>query len=307
MNKKYIIPYKNPDLDGTACAFGYAEYLNKIGIESQAIIYGHMHREAKFVFDKFKIEDIARGEEVNITDKDIVVVDASDIRGLSEVIKPEQVVEIIDHRKVHEANTFPNAKVQIELVGSVATLVAEKYFKNNVKISKSSSALLLFAIVSNTINFQSNITTERDVKIAKWLKTKFAFDNKHIKQIFIFKSQFTKPLKETIDDDFATFDFNNNKIGVAQLEIVDVDRFIKKNVSSINKVLEELKKEKSLDYVFMSFIDVEKAFNRYVVLDDEMQLMLEKILKIKFTNHLARRENIMMRKETIPLLKDYFN
>ncbi len=99
MNKKYIIPYKNPDLDGTACAFGYAEYLNKIGIESQAIIYGHMHREAKFVFDKFKIEDIARGEEVNITDKDVVVVDASDIRGLSEVIKPEQVVEIIDHRK----------------------------------------------------------------------------------------------------------------------------------------------------------------------------------------------------------------
>jgi len=53
-----------------------------------------------------------------------------------------------------------------------------------------------------------------------------------------------KPLKETIDDDFATFDFNNNKIGVAQLEIVDVDKFIKKNVSSINKVLEELKKRK---------------------------------------------------------------
>jgi len=172
--KLLVTSYKNPDLDGTACAFSYAEFLRKSGKDVVAAVFGKPHREAQFVLNKFNIPALENAEKVVNNVDGIIIVDASDLRGLSDRIQPEKVVEIIDHRKIHEANKFPNAKAQIELVGSAATLIAEKFYKNKTTISQESAALLFSAIVSNTINFQANVTTERDHKMADWLKTKFS-------------------------------------------------------------------------------------------------------------------------------------
>jgi hypothetical protein len=68
------------------------------------------------VLDKFNISALEKAEEV------VSNVGASDLRWLSEKIQLEKVVEIIDHRKIHEADKFLNAKAKIELVGSAATL-----------------------------------------------------------------------------------------------------------------------------------------------------------------------------------------
>ena len=190
--KLLVTPYKNPDLDGTACAFGYAEFLRKNGKDVVAAVFGKPHREAQFVIDKFNIPALENAEEVVNNVGGIIIVDASDLRGLSDKIQPEKVVEIIDHRKIHEAEKFPNAKAQIELVGSAATLIAEKFYNNKTTISPESAELLFSAIVSNTINFQANVTTERDHKIANWLKTKFSLPDNYVHEMFSDKSQFKK-------------------------------------------------------------------------------------------------------------------
>ncbi len=118
MKKIFITGYNTLDLDGSSCAFAYAELLRKQGKDAAAGIFETLKKEAEFVFKKFKITPLEDANKL-VKNSDVILVDASDLK-ISSKIKPEQVIEIIDHRKLHEAHKFPNAKVQIELIGAAA-------------------------------------------------------------------------------------------------------------------------------------------------------------------------------------------
>ena len=61
-------------------------------------------------------------------------------------------------------------KYKIEEVGAAATLVAEKYKLFNYEISRNAAILLYYGIISNTVNLNSKITTDRDRKMVEWFK-----------------------------------------------------------------------------------------------------------------------------------------
>ena len=302
--KLLVTPYKDPDLDWTACAFGYAEFLHKNNKNAIAGVFWTPHRESQFVQKKFNIPDFLNAENIINNIDWIIIVDSSDLRSLSNQIHPEKVIEVIDHRKVHEAHNFPNAKVQIELVGSAATLIAEKFHKSKTAISQEAAAFLFSAIISNTINFQANVTTERDHNMADWLKTKFPLPENYIHEMFFDKSQFNKTLKEIFLDDFATFHFNNHNLGIVQLEIVNVNNLVEKNLVEIKKILEEVKKERSVELIFLTCIDLEGAFNQIIVVDESTENLVKEALKVTFENGVTKRDGILMRKEIVPLIKE---
>lgn len=302
--KILITSYKNPDLDGVACTYAYTEFLYATCKDVVGAISGSPHIEAQFVLDKFNIPSLENAEKIINNIEQIILVDTSDIKSLSDQIQSHKVIEIIDHRKVNEANKFPNAKIQIDLVGAASTLIAEKFYNSQVRISPESAALLFSAIISNTINFKANTTTPRDRKMANWLKTKFSFPKNYVKEMFTYKSKFKKNLRETITDEFVIFNFKGLCLGIAQLEIINVDEFTKFNIIEIKKILKELKKEKSLDFIFLTCIDLEKAFNTIIIIDDATSNLLSQILKVNFENGIARRNGIIMRKEITPLIQD---
>jgi inorganic pyrophosphatase/exopolyphosphatase len=298
-----VTSYSNPDLDGTASAIGYAEFLRKNNKDAIVAIFGKPHREAQFALRTFNIPTPLSAEKLIPDVNKIVIVDASSMTGLVTSIDPCKVIEIIDHRKSHDAYEFSNAKIQIEQVGSAATLVAERFYNSKTEISEASAALLFSAIVSNTINFKAKVTTERDHKMADWLKTKFFIPNNYVYEMFADKSKFNIPLKDVIIEDFAPIKLSVN-FGIAQLEIINVEDFIKKNLAELKSILLSLKKERKTDVLFLTCIDIEKGFNMLVVVDDRTKNMLEKVLKVKFSGDIARCEGIMMRKEMFPLIKE---
>lgn len=304
MEQKILVTgYVNPDLDATACAFGYAEYLQKTGRPAVAGVFGVPHKEAEFVLSFFHIPRPEDAGRLKGDDVPVVLVDASDLNGLPDELKPAQVIEIIDHRQVHQAEQFPHAKVQLELVGSAATLIAEKFFTNQVEISVQAAALLYSAIISNTVNFQANVVTDRDRKMAGWLATKVDLPSDYIHQMFAAKSQLTKSVKEELVDDLATFVFNGHSVGVAQLEIIEAGTFVTSRRAEVLKALPEIKAELQLEYLFLTAIDLEQATNTFVVADTAAQALLEKALGVTFSNGIANRAGIMMRKTIVPLVK----
>lgn len=303
-NKKILVTsLLNPDIDGTACSLAYAEFLNKTGYDAIAGIFGVPHREAQFVLDKFNIK-INRLESLPKGYEDIILVDASDPEALPKLIKPEQVIEIIDHRRTIAVEKFINAKIQIELVGACATLIAEKFRENNLPIYREAAILLYPAIISNTINFQGKLTTERDKNVAEWLTKQTEIPENFIHEMFAAKSNITKPLRKIILEDLKTFQFKNIKLGIAQLEIINTNLFIKNNLPEILKILIEIKKQKSLDYIFLNGLDLEGAGNTFAAVDDNIIKLLESILNIKFNNQLARSNRLIMRKEITPLIQN---
>lgn len=305
MTEKIVVTsYTEPDLDGFSCAMAYAEFLNKTGVPAVVRIFGTPHIEATYLLQKFgfSIEE----DKTAPLDK-VVLVDASELRDLDQFIRPENVVEVIDHRKFNDSASFKNAKIQIEFVGSAATLIAEKFYKNDIDISVPAATLLYGAIVSNTLNFRAKVTTDRDRQMAEWLNHKLGLTQEFIDDMFRAKSDvFGEKLAQRIDADFAWFQLGNQKIGIAQMEMMDVKPLLEARKDEILNILEDLKLKDQLDKIFISFIDLGESFNAFLTKDHDMQSWLSRTLDIQFTDDIAFRPNFIMRKEIVPLLKEKF-
>ncbi len=304
MDEKILVTsYNNPDVDGTACSYAYSEFLRNKNINAQAGVFGKVHKEAQFVLDKFNIK-IKNAEKLINEYKKIILVDASEILRIPSKIKAEQIIEIIDHRKSEDLKKFPGAITQVELVGSCATLITERFKKEKIEISKESAILLFSAIVSNTLNFKGKLTTVRDKNMAEWLKEKVDIPEDYVHQMFSHKSKFTEPLKDVLLSDFKDFESTNGKIGIAQLEIVNVDDFINKNLLELQELLQKIKNERSVQYMFLNCIDLEKGFNIFVAIEKETKEILTSTLGINFKKNIAKTDHHIMRKEMVPKIKE---
>jgi len=299
-----ITGYVNPDLDAVAGTIAYSEFLNKTGKNTMVGLIGEPHDEAKYILDNYHIKYPQIIPNADNFDE-VILVDASDLIGIEGKIAPEKVIEIIDHRKVHEADKFLNAKVQIELVGSASTLVAEKFIQNNIEISKESAILLCGAIISNTLNFKGGVTTDRDKVAFEYLNKIAQLPSDFAKELFKSKSDLSgDKLKERILGDLAWFNMGNKKVSVAQIEMVGAEKLIEERSNEIIDIIEKTKNEMQLDIIFMNIIELDECKNYFISNDTETQKLLEKILDIKFNGSVAERPNLIMRKQIAPLLKE---
>jgi manganese-dependent inorganic pyrophosphatase len=303
MNQTLITGYVNPDLDGVASMIGYAEFLLKTGRQAEPGISGEPHDEAKYLLDRFKIKYPPAISNTDNYEK-IILVDSSDLNGLEGKVDPTKVIEIIDHRQIHEADKFPNAKVQIELVGAAATLIGEKFRENKVSISQEAAILIYGAVISNTLNFKGTLTTERDREMASWLKPITQLDECFAKELFLAKSDLSDAkLPERIAGDLAWFIFGDKKLGIAQIEIIGVKELIKEREQEIIETLNKIKAEMNLDFIFQNNIDLEEGANYFVASEETTKKLLEEVLGVKFLGNVAKREELIMRKQIVPLLK----
>lgn len=305
MNQVLVTAYVNADVDGVAGAMAYAEYLNYKGIQAVAGIVGEPHDEAKYILDRFNIDYPLILKNADNYEK-VILVDASDLNGLEGKISPEKVIEIIDHRKIHEAEKFLNAKVQIEMVGAAATLVAEKFMQDNITISEKSAILLYGAIISNTINLKNSLTTERDINASRWLNSYANLPDIFWKELFVAKSDLSgTKLVGRMDSEIANFDFAGKRVGVVQVEVMDTEILLRDRQNEILEKLMEIKKNLNLDMIFLTLIDIELGINIFITNELQTKEMLQNTLNVTFSDNYAKREGIMMRKQITPFLKEY--
>jgi manganese-dependent inorganic pyrophosphatase len=300
-----ITCYVNPDLDGVASAIAYSEYLDKTGKNTIVGIIGTPHDEVTYVLKRFNLNNPEKINNSLNFDK-IILVDSSDLNGLEGKIEPEKVIEIIDHRKINEVEKFVNAKIQIELVGAAATLIAEKYFENKIAISKESAILLYSAIISNTLNFKGGVTTEKDITIAHWLNDIIKLDKNYWQELFLAKSDLTgTKLIERMRGDLAWFVMGDKKVGIAQIEMIGAKKLIDNRINEITAELNKIKKEMDLDYVFQNTIELAEEKNYFITDDLNTQKLLEKILDVKFHTNIEQKDVLIISKQIVPLIKEY--
>lgn len=301
--KNVIMSYNMPDMDGIACMYAYSELLNKENIKTNYLIDGEPKKEVKIVCDLFNIK-LKSIEELDASDK-IILVDTNDTKELKRNIKTENIIEIIDHHKITDkTREMNNVKIQIEEVGAAATLIAEKYQKSNHKISENSALLLYYGIISNTVNLNSNITTKRDRQMVEWLKSICnRISEEKIKEIFEKKSAITDNLREEMEielkDQFMPISWS-----MGQLEITNVDEFLLKNENNIIKILEEVSKEKDVEYMPVNCLDILKGYSVIVALNKITEDLISKILNVEFKDRKARINQFMTRKEIVREIRE---
>lgn len=177
---RLVLPNENPDLDGAASAYAYAEYLKHKDEEdenSTGAVFGDVDEKTEEILDELE-EDISDATYYLYSADEIILVSASSMENIKTRVNPQKVTEIVDHERI-STDDFPNAELTIdEEVNTAAAIIGEKFKKEEEKNAERGedeedvtitreSAKLLYEAITN-----AEETTERDQEIADWLAEK---------------------------------------------------------------------------------------------------------------------------------------
>ncbi|MBK5373885.1 DHH family protein [Pseudomonas sp. TH43] len=152
------------DIDAYACCIAYAELLNLQGIPARAV------SSAK---PNASVSSTALGwgnflhDAAPMPSDEFVLVDVSDYHHFDPMVLLDQVVEVIDHHPGYEDYWAKKLGLAADIrpIGAAATQVFQRWLAADLlhRISQPSAALLATAILDNTLNFTSQMTTPADI------------------------------------------------------------------------------------------------------------------------------------------------
>ena len=130
--------------------------------------------------------------------------------------------------------------------------------------------MLYYGIISNSINLKANVTAQKDIEMTNWLKEQCdEISEEKIEEIFTLKSKIEdKDLRVEMEAEIA-LNYKNEKITIAQLEVANMEDFLKEKEDKIVKILSQIKQEKNLDYIVINCVDILNGFNIILTISDK--------------------------------------
>lgn len=264
----YIFGHKNPDSDSVCAAIALANLKNKLGVEAVATMQGDLNPESKFVLDKFGVgapEILTSG-----AGKQVMLVDHSDLAQSLDDLKEAEIVGIVDHHKLGDVTTPNPLEAWIWPVGCTCTVLKSMYDFFGVEIPKDIAGIMLCAILSDTVIFKSATCTDKDKEACEALaKIAGVSDNTALgMEMFKVKSAVDgTPARELVFRDYKDFDMSGNKVGIGQLEVVDLS--ILDGVKPA--LVEEIKvvKDEGRHSVFLLLTDIIKEGSEMLIASDD--------------------------------------
>ena len=288
------------DIDAYASGIAYANLLRLKGknaiFASSAILNGSI---PKFILDlEFKVER----NYVPKTDDQFIVVDLSNPEYIDGMVKPENIIEIIDHHTGFENYWKDKCPSQIEFIGSVATIVFEKYEKANMLeyLSPELCKLLVCAILDNTLNLKSDITTKRDLDAYKKLR-KLSGLNKSFDEAYFLSCQeeINADVVGSILSDIKQVSEKMLPSHVGQLTIYDKE-VVFSNLDAIFISLDAISEDWMLNLICL------KDGKSYIFASNQpTKDKLQKLFKFSFNENVLTLPKFKLRKEIIKLAQTY--
>ena len=316
MSPIYVIGHKNPDTDSIASAIVVAYLLNKwkekgsglIKVDEEAVPakQGDPNPETVFALETFGVN--VPETVTDAADKKVVLVDHSDLTQAPDNLDKAEILGIFDHHKIGDVTT-PNPILFVNFpVGCTGTVLKLLFDWTGVEIPKDMAGLMLSAILSDTVIFKSATTTELDKKVAEELAkiagvediTKFGID---LKAKLSAVDNLTA--RQIITRDYKDFNMSGNKVGVGQIELVDLN-LIKDRIDEIYEEMKKMKDEGNYHSIFLMLTDIMKEGTELLVVTDDPSVV-DKAFGVKLEGKSVWLDGVMSRKkQVVPPLEKAF-
>jgi len=265
----YVYGHKNPDSDSVCAAIALADLKSKIGVEAVPVVQGDLNPESNFILKKFGVsapEIITSG-----AGKQVILVDHSDLAQSLDDLKDAEILGIVDHHKLGDVTTTNPLECWIWPVGCTCTVLKAMYDFFGVEIPKSIAGIMLCAILSDTVIFKSATCTDQDKEASDAL-AKIAGESDLAAlgmEMFKVKSAVEgTPARELVLRDYKDFDMNGNKVGIGQLEVVDL-AILDSVKPALADDIKALKTEGGRHSVFLLLTDIMKEGSEMLIASDD--------------------------------------
>ena len=221
-DKIIVIGHKSPDTDSICSALGYAAYKQALGVNAEAGMTAEPNKETMFALEKFGVVAPELVTSVPAKQK-LILVDHNEEGQAVDGMRDAEIVEIIDHHRLGGISTASPLFVHIEPVGCTATIIANMFWKNDVKMSTSVAGLLLSAILSDTVLFKSPTCTQQDKDTAAKLAEEACVDLKEYGMAMLKAGAGIDGMTpdQVADTDLKAFEFGTVKAIISQISVMD--------------------------------------------------------------------------------------
>ena len=295
-----------PDSDSVCSAISLAYLLNKIGRAATPARQGELNPETKFILDKFGFE--APVLKTSFAGDELFITDYSDIAQAPQDLDKTTVVGIVDHHKLGDITTSAPLECWIRPVGCTNTIVKEMYDYHKVEIPANIAAIMMCAILSDTVIFKSPTCTALDIQVVKELSKICGIEDFGAlgMEMFKVKSEVEgTPIRELVMRDYKNFDMHGSKVGIGQLEVVDGSVFDKIK-DDLMEDIKKVKDEQNLHTVALLLTDIMKEGSEVLVVSNDTSIF-EKAFNCKLEDGKVWLDGCLSRKkQIIPFLEPAF-
>ena len=196
----------------------------------------------------------------------IILVDHNERSQAANGIDEAEVIEIIDHHRIGDVSTANPIRFMNMPVGSSATIVALQFMENAVEIPRSIAAVLLSAIMTDTVILKSPTATQIDEEVAEKLAAIVGSPVKDfgMKVLSYRGGDADLPIEKLVTADSKEFVVGDDTILIAQHETVTLDVVMQRE-DEIRKFLSDLCEKNDYAYVLLLVTDIFEEGSMFIV------------------------------------------
>lgn len=242
---------------------------------------------------------ISRYHLISQKKKKVILMDHNEKAQSVNGIDDAQILEVIDHHRVADIQTGNPIYFRNEPVGSTSTIVANMFFENGIRPSKSIAGILCGAILSDTIKFKSptctsvdRLTVERLSKICGINVDEFALS--------MFKAGTSlngKTPEEIFNQDFKEFNLGKYKIGISQINTMDADG-LGNTKDEILSYMDNICKSKNYNLLMILLTDIIKEGSEVLFVGKDKEL-ISKAFNVQLGENSVYLPGVVSRKKQV--------
>ncbi len=302
----YIFGHTNPDSDSIVGAISLSYLKNQLGEECIPTRQGKISAETEFILNKFngQVPEL----KTSYAGESVYLVDFSDYGQAPEDIKEATILGIVDHHKLGDITTSAPLECWIRPIGCSNTVIYEMFRSHDIEIPKNIAGMMMCAILSDTVIFKSPTCTKADTKAVKELaEISGVKDYKALgMEMFLVKSAVDgASARELNTRDYKAFEMNGVKVGVNQLEVVDLSVFDDKK-EMIFEDMAKMKEEEGLHTMLVLLTDIMKEGSQLLCVSDDPS-KVEAAFDCKLEDREVWLDGVLSRKkQVVPFLQPQF-
>ncbi|HBB5335425.1 TPA: manganese-dependent inorganic pyrophosphatase [Listeria monocytogenes] len=306
MTKTLVFGHKNPDTDTICSAISYAELKKAQGADIEAVRLGELNSETAFVLDYFQVTAPRLVQTVANEVSEVALVDHNERQQSVDDIDDVTVTAVVDHHRIANFETSDPLYYRAEPVGCTTTILLKMFRENEVEVSKTVAGLMLSAIISDTLLFQSPTCTEEDKVAAQKLAQIADVDiQSYGMEMLKAGADVSKKTVAELLLDAKEFNMNDNKVEIAQINVVDVNDVLSRR-AEVEALMTQNIVDKGLDLYLFVITNILTNDSVGIAIGSKTAVV-EEAYGVKFVENQAPLKDVVSRKkQVVPILTDTF-
>lgn len=246
---------------------------------------------------------ISRYHLISQRKKKVILLDHNEKAQTVNGIDQAEILEIIDHHKVGDIQTKNPVYFKNEPVGSTSTIVANLFFENGIRPTRSIAGILCAAILSDTIKFKSPTSTYVDRTTCEKLAYIAGIDMDDFSFTMFKKGSSLegKTPEEIFHQDLKEYTVGKYRIGIAQVNTLDTDS-ISHLKNELLSYMEHLSSIKNCHLLILMVTDILHEGSELLVAGKD-KILIEKAFQVDVQGNSVYLQGVISRKkQVIPLI-----